>query len=81
MSPDERDASPPPFEVGLRRVPELDRAPIPDDEPSLVARIEGEIRASGPMTAADQTSRVKWAPRGFAKASVAEFIFRPARRS
>ena len=39
------------IEVGLRRVAELDpRAPLPESDPRLVARIAGEIRAAGPMT-------------------------------
>jgi SAM-dependent MidA family methyltransferase len=50
MSGDKRDASRPPVEVGLRRVPELDPAPLPDSEPRLIARIADEVRASGPMT-------------------------------
>jgi len=50
MSPDERDAPRQSIEVGLRRVPELDPAPLPEGEPRLVARIADEIRASGPMT-------------------------------
>jgi SAM-dependent MidA family methyltransferase len=41
----------PSIEVGLRRVPELDRsAPLPESEPTLVARIATEIRSAGPMT-------------------------------
>ena len=50
MSGDERGESPPPLEVGLRRVPELDPSPLPEDEPRLVSRIVEEVRASGPMT-------------------------------
>lgn len=39
------------IEVGLRRVPELDRAaPLPASDPDLVAIIAAEIRARGPMT-------------------------------
>jgi SAM-dependent MidA family methyltransferase len=38
------------FEVGLRRVPELDPTPLPDSDPGLVARIADEIRSTGPMT-------------------------------
>lgn len=39
-----------PFVLGLRRVDELDPAPLPASDPGLVARIAGEIRAAGPMT-------------------------------
>jgi len=50
LSPDERHAPRPPFGVGIRRVPELDPAPLPESEPHLAARIAAEIRTSGPMT-------------------------------
>jgi SAM-dependent MidA family methyltransferase len=47
----ERDSKESPFEVGLRRVAELDRsAPLPDSDPRLVERIASEIRREGPMT-------------------------------
>ena len=39
------------FEVGLRRVPDLDlAAPLPESDPRLVQRITSEIRDRGPMT-------------------------------
>lgn len=37
-------------EVGLRRVPELEREPLPPSHPVLVERIADEIHRSGPMT-------------------------------
>ena len=47
----ERDATRRPFVFDLRRVEELDpSAPLPENDPRLVAAIAGEIRASGPMT-------------------------------
>jgi SAM-dependent MidA family methyltransferase len=44
-------------EVGLRRVPELEPAPLPPSDPVLVERIADEIRRSGPMTFARFMSR------------------------
>lgn len=39
------------FEVGLRRVTELDpSAPLPESDPSLVEKIRAEIATRGPMT-------------------------------
>jgi SAM-dependent MidA family methyltransferase len=38
------------IDVGLRRVPGLDRAALPVSEPRLVARIHREIATGGPMT-------------------------------
>ena len=50
MSP-ESDPERPKIEVGLRRVPELDpRAPLPESDPRLTAKIADEIRSTGPMT-------------------------------
>ena len=47
----ESDRERPAIEVGLRRVPELDpRAPLPDSDPRLVAKIADEMRSAGPMT-------------------------------
>ena len=47
----ESDPHRPTIEVGLRRVPELDpRAPLPESDPYLEAKIAAEIRAAGPMT-------------------------------
>lgn len=41
------------FEVGIRRVEELDpSAPLPDSDPALVEVIRAEIAATGPMTCA-----------------------------
>lgn len=38
------------YEVGLRRVPELDpTAPLPESDPALVEKIRAEIAAHGPM--------------------------------
>jgi SAM-dependent MidA family methyltransferase len=37
-------------EVGVRRVPELDPAPLPDSDPELVAQLRAEIERNGPMT-------------------------------
>jgi SAM-dependent MidA family methyltransferase len=39
------------FQVGIRRVPDLDpAAPLPDSDPHLVERIRAEIGSTGPMT-------------------------------
>lgn len=48
---DDIDTPRPPIEIGVRRVPELDRdLPLPDSDRRLVARIAAEIGESGPMT-------------------------------
>jgi SAM-dependent MidA family methyltransferase len=48
---DESGAKRPAIEVGLRRAPELDpKAPLPESDPHLAARIVEEIRSAGPMT-------------------------------
>jgi SAM-dependent MidA family methyltransferase len=37
--------------IGMRRVPGLDMsAPLPESDPALLRRIQGEIRGAGPMT-------------------------------
>jgi SAM-dependent MidA family methyltransferase len=42
---------PRPFDVGLRRDPDLEPdAPLPESDPRLVARLADEIRTNGPMT-------------------------------
>jgi SAM-dependent MidA family methyltransferase len=44
-------SDPRPFDVGLRRVPELETADaLPEADPELTARITDEIRTRGPMT-------------------------------
>lgn len=81
MSPDRRGASRPPFEVGLRRVPELDPSPLPESEPGLVGRIAHEIRASGPMTFARFMELALYDPeRGYYTSAGSERSLGPGRR-
>lgn len=49
-------------EVGLRRVPELEPAPLPESDPRLVRRITSEIQRSGPMTFARFMELALYAP-------------------
>jgi SAM-dependent MidA family methyltransferase len=53
-----------PIVLGIRRVEELDPAPLPASDPGLVARIAAEIRAGGPMTFARFMELALYDPEG-----------------
>jgi SAM-dependent MidA family methyltransferase len=81
MSSDDNETTRPSFDVGLRRVPALDAAPLPDSEPRLVARIADEIRASGPMTFARFMELVLYDPEaGYYTSSRPDRSLGPGRR-